>query len=62
MSDSKIEVKNIDDKPGLFCNARKLRNKTKQTNKQNQMLFFIITTNQANQLITVMLSATKYLY
>ena len=57
MSDSKIELKNIEDKPGLFCNARKLR---KKTNKPNAC--FIITTNQANQLTTVMLSATKYLY
>lgn len=57
MSDSKTELKNIEDKPGLFCNARKLR---KKTNKPNAS--FIITTNQANQLTTVMLSATKYLY
>lgn len=60
MSDSKIEVKNIDDKPGLFCNARKLRNKTNKQTKPNAS--FIITTNQANQLITVMLLATKYPY
>lgn len=55
--DSKIEVKNTEDNSGIFYIARKLKNKQTKT-----IFSFINTTNQTNQLITVMLPTTEFPY